>query len=218
MGAIKKAVVSEQPPHSAESDLRSGRPGRALAAALTVAVMAAGYVLIDRQILLLPATLFSGQADRQARPPSPDPASDPAKTETRLTREAIDLLLNSLDVARRQKDADGILRHIAPDAMITIHMKQGAQQQIATLTRDEYRHTLHMSFAFPSANDFTRVSTRVTLAPDERSAKIAIKSTETLHQERRDIIIEGEETLLFTIRNNRPTIVSLEQVVPGDST
>ena len=40
-----------------------------------------------------------------------------------------------------------------------------------------------MEFAFPSANDFARVNTTVTLASDERSAKVSFKSTETLRHE-----------------------------------
>lgn len=118
----------------------------------------------------------------------------------------------------RRKDVDGVLRHIAPDATITIHMKQGTQQQIATLTREEYRKTMAMGFAFPSANDYARVNTTVSLAPDERSAKVSFKSTQTLRQTHRELKIEGEEILVIRLRDDKPVITSLEQVVPGDST
>lgn len=140
------------------------------------------------------------------------------KPEVLLTREAIDLLLDAMDQAIRRKDVDAVIRHIVPDATITIHMRQGAQQQSAALTREEYQKTLAMGFAFPSASDFTRINTTVSLAPDERSAKVSYKSTETLRQPRRDIKIEGEATLIIKIREDKPVITSLEQVVPGDST
>lgn len=147
-----------------------------------------------------------------------DSRSKPFKSDVRLTREGIDLLLDTLDEAVRRKDVDGILRHITHDATITIHLKHGPQQQMALLTRADYRKTLAMSFAFPSAKDFTRTNTSVSLASDERSAKVSFKSTETLLQANREFKTEGEETLIFNIRDGKPMITSLEQTFPGDST
>jgi hypothetical protein len=74
-----------------------------------------------------------------------------------------------------------------------------------------------MEFAFPSANDYTRVNTTVSLAPDERSAKVSYKTTQTLLQSNREFKIEGEETFVVHMLGKRPMIVSLEKVVPGDS-
>ncbi len=147
-----------------------------------------------------------------------EPSTKSSAGEVRLTREGIDRLLDELDRANREKDIDGILRLIAPDATITIHMKQGTQLQSATLTRDDYRKTLAMAFAFPSANDFTRTNTSVSLASDERSAKVSFKSTETLRQANRELKAEGEEILVFSSRDGKAMITSLEQTVPGDST
>ncbi|MBM4139148.1 MAG: hypothetical protein FJ244_06720 [Nitrospira sp.] len=113
-------------------------------------------------------------------PPSaslPNPSLKLSEPKPSLTRTSIDLLLNNLDQAIRPKDVDGILRHIAPDVMITIHMRQEAHQESALLTREEYRKALTMEFTFPSANDFTCVNTTFSLAPDERSAKVLDKST-----------------------------------------
>jgi len=147
-----------------------------------------------------------------------DSQSKPFQGDVRLTREGIDLLLDALDAAVRRKDVDGFLRHIAHDATITIHLKQGPQQQTAMLTREDYRKTLAMSFAFPSANDFTRTTTSVSLTADERSAKVSFKSTETLRQANRKFKTEGEETLVFNISNGKTMITYLEQTFPGDST
>ena len=147
-----------------------------------------------------------------------DSRSKPFQPDVRLTREGIDLLLDALDEAVRRKDVDGVLRHITHDATITIHLKQGPQQQMAMLTREEYRKTLAMSFAFPSASDFTRTNTSVSLGSDERSARVSFKSTETLRQANREFKTEGEETLVFNIRDGKPMITSLEQTFPGDST
>ena len=170
-----------------------------------------GYLGQPTQPVSLPSS-----ADRTGSA-SPGASLQPSRPEVLLTRASIDLLLDALDQAVRRKDVDGVLRHIAPDAAIEIHMKQGSHQQTAGLTREDYRKTLAMEFAFPSANDFTRVNTTVSLAADERSAKVSYKSTETLLQANREIKVEGEETFVVRMRNEKPVIVSLDKVVPGDS-
>lgn len=210
-------LANGRPMQTAKPTMGSSRTHRfAMAAGLTAVVLAIGVAVVDRRIIQSP--LGSPPSTGSTDAPSSHLASKAAQAEVRLTPEAIDQLLNGLDQAKRRKDAEGILRHIAPDAIITIHMKQGSQQQIATLTREEYRATLHMSLAFPSLRDYARVSTNVVLAPDARSAKVSFKFTETLRQASREIKVEGEDTLVFRIRGDKPTIISLEQVFPGDST
>jgi hypothetical protein len=185
-----------------------------LGAAIIVVVL--GYALYSRWLDF--PTPFSPSSAGPTGAASFDVSSHTLKPEVLLTRASIDLLLNELDEAVRKKDVEGVLRHIAPDAVIVIHMKQGSNQQQAGLTRDDYRKTLAMEFDFPSANDFTRLNTTISLAADERSAKVSFKSTETLRQANREFKVEGEETLIVRMRGDKPAIVSLDKVVPGDST
>jgi hypothetical protein len=187
-----------------------------LALGIAMVIAYAGYALLNNHSLV---TKFLPQM------PTSQPSvvlggsqSKPSQPDIHLTREGIDLLLSALDEAVRRKHVDGVLRHITHDATITIHMKQGPQSQAAMLTREDYRKTLAMSFAFPSAHDYTRTNTSVSLASDERSAKVSFKSTETLRQATREFKTEGEETLVVTIRDGKPMITSLEQTFPGDST
>lgn len=151
------------------------------------------------------------------KPATAEPSGKSRGAEVRLTRDEIDKLLDELDRANREKDIDRIIRMIAPDAAITIHMKQGTQVQSATLTRDDYRKTLSMAFAFPSGNDFARTNTSVSVASDERTAKVSFKSSETLRQVNRELKAEGEEILVFSSRDGKVVITSLEHTVPGDS-
>ena len=188
-----------------------------LALGAIVSIGYAGYAIFKNQNLV-PTFLAPHLPTSQPNVVLTDSQAKPVQSDVRLTREGIDRLLDALDEAVRRKDVDGVLRHITHDATITIHLKQGPQQQMAMLTREEYRKTLAMSFAFPSANDFTRTNTSVSLASDERSAKVSFKSTETLRQANREFKTEGEETLVFNIRDGKPMITSLEQTFPGDST
>jgi hypothetical protein len=184
---------------------------------LLLIVIGIGYLFLFKPQGLSTQSFSFSSSVAQPSPSLPNPSLKPSEPETPLTRASIDLLLQDLDQATRQKDVDGILRHIAPEVTVIIHMKQGAHQQSAMLTREEYRKTLTMEFAFPSANDFTRVNTTVSLAPDERSAKVSYKSTQTLLQSNREFKIDGEETLVVRMLGKKPMIVSVEKVVPGDS-
>jgi hypothetical protein len=184
---------------------------------LVIIVMGIGYLYLFKPQGLSTQSFSFSSVVAQPSVSSPNPSLKPSEPETPLTRDSIDHLLNNLDQFIRQKNVDGILRYIAPEATVIIHMKQGTHQQSAMLTREEYRKTLAMEFAFPSANDFTRVNTTVSLAPDERSAKVSYKSTQTLLQSNRAFKIEGEESFVVRLLGNKPMIVSLEKVVPGDS-
>ena len=197
--------------------------GRALTSTIVVGL---GLVIVAGGGGYVLWPMFQGQQARsvssssstvRTQSPPRDPSAAP-KPEVPLTQASIDLFLNNLEDAVKRKDVDGVLRHFAPDAVILIRMKQGNQQQTAKLTREEYRKALASEFAFPSANDFARVNTTVSLAPDERSAKISFKTTETLLQMNREVTIEGDEALIVAMRGNKPTIISLEKGVPGDST
>jgi hypothetical protein len=203
----------------AEKDPSAGfSTWKAIVLLLAISVMAGiGYLMFKAQgsttRFLAPRT-----SSTQTEVTPTNSQAKPVPSDVRLTREGIDGLLNALDEATRQKDVDSVVRHITPDASITIHMMQGSHQQMALLTREEYRKTLAMAFAFPSANDFTRTNTSVSLAADERSAKVSFKSTETLLQANREFKTEGEETLVVNVRDGKPMITSLEQTFPGDST
>ncbi|MBL8052436.1 MAG: nuclear transport factor 2 family protein [Nitrospira sp.] len=189
--------------------------GPVLVTTLTLGLLAVGvYVIFNGQGI--PTTFLSPHTQRTTS--LTEHQSNSRAMDMRLTREGIDRLLGALDDAVRRKDVDGVLRHISHDATITIHMKQGPQHQTALLTRDDYRKTLAMAFAFPSDNDFARTNTSVSLAADERSAKVSFKSTETLRPANHEFKAEGEETLVFTIRDGKPMITSVEQTFPGDST
>ena len=184
---------------------------------LVIVTIGIGYLLFFKPQGLSTQSFSFSSSPAQPSRSSSNPLPKPSEPEPPLTRASIDLLLNNLDQATRQKDVEGILKHLAPEVAVIIHMKQGAHQQSAMLTREEYRKTLAMEFAFPSANDFTRVNTIVSLTPDERGAKVSYKSTQTLLQSNREVKIEGEETFVVRMLGNKPMIVSMEKVVPGDS-
>ncbi len=152
MATVKKSSAGSVAPESRPT----ASPGRNRGLLMGAAVAAAAIALMVgwwkgptslKRALSIPAGLVPKETA------SPEVMSVPVRPETLLTRESIDHVLEALDRAIRLKDVEGVLQYLAPSATITIHMKQGSQQQSASLTRDEYRTTLRMRFAFPSGND-----------------------------------------------------------------
>ncbi|HMS85953.1 MAG TPA: nuclear transport factor 2 family protein [Nitrospira sp.] len=205
---------------SSRQDSAKPSTGRSLKGAVLVTTLTLGLLAVGGYVIFngqgIPTTFLSPHTQPTAS--LTEQQSNSSAMDVRLTRDGIDRLLGTLDDAVRRKDVEGVLRHISYDATITIHLKQGPQHQTALLTRDDYRKTLAMAFAFPSDNDFTRTNTSVSLAADERSAKVSFKSTETLRPANHEFKAEGEETLVLTIRGGKPMITSVEQTFPGDST
>ncbi len=217
MGSTKRDSEDRAVPERERRSSKSYPGSTAFVLGITIVIAAIGYALLSGHGLSTRLFSRSSKPVQTNSPPSDSPSSN-FRPETHLTQEAIDLLLNALDQAIRQKDVEGVLQHIAPDATITVHIRQGSQKQIALLTREEYRRTLAMGFAFPSANDFARVNTSVSFASDGLSAKVSFKSRETLLQADREIPVEEKGTLVLDFREDKPTIISLEKYVQGDST
>lgn len=213
--ALRENETPTSEPWNSAGGARTGVLALGLGVVVAVAV---GVGMVPRLKDLMREPSSSSKASSSARFSS-EPVPPPSvKLEMPLTMGAIEALLADLDQAMWRKDVEGVLRHIAPDAVILIRMKQGDHQQTAVLTREDYRKALAAEFAFPSADDFARENTKIALAPDERSAKISFKTTETLRQADREFTVEGEETLIVTMRGEKPAIISLERDVPGDST
>jgi hypothetical protein len=107
----------------AEKDPSAGfSTWKAIVLLLAISVMAGiGYLMFKAQgsttRFLAPRT-----SSTQTEVTPTNSQAKPVPSDVRLTREGIDGLLNALDEATRQKDVDSVVRHITPDASITIHM------------------------------------------------------------------------------------------------
>lgn len=156
--------------------------------------------------MLPPASPRQSQAVSQPRPSTANES---------VTKEGVEVVLSLIDHAVQKKDADAILRHIAPNATFTIHMQGGTNRPSTSMNRDDYRKTLQMGFAFPGAYEYRRVGTVVEAAPDGQSAKATFRSVETLRQGGREARIESVEVATFRAQGQEPVIVAIEQTVLG---
>jgi ketosteroid isomerase-like protein len=173
--------------------------------------------------------LFSNNqvpVESSARPSTTPPSTSPRQSQIvshpplstangSVTKEGVEVVLSLIDHAVQKKDADAILRHIAPNATFTIHMQRGTNRPSTSMNRDDYRKTLQMGFAFPGTYEYRRVETVVEAAPDGQSAKATFRSVETLRQGGQEARIESVEVATFRAQGQEPVIVAIEQTVLG---
>ena len=93
-----------------------------------------------------PTTTLPQTSPRQSRSVS---QPSPSTANGRVTKEGVEVVLSLIDQAVQKKDANAILRHIAPHASFTMHMQRGDNRQSTSMNRDDYHNTLKTGFAFP---------------------------------------------------------------------
>lgn len=103
-------------------------------------------------------------------------------------------LLADLDDATNRKDTAGMLRPIAPDAVITIDLASGGRRERRAITRPDYEALWRETFAQALRYRFSRVSTKI-VKRDAHTVEVESRIRETLGSEDKARTIELVETL-----------------------
>ncbi len=136
-------------------------------------------------------------------------SSAPGLTENRITA-----VLEKLDRAANERDVEGILMHIAPDAVLHVSV-EGPQQtpQRLVLTRDQYGAILQQGFDVADDYGFLRRTNRIQVAPDGQRAEVESRTLENTTTGGRTTQAESVETTTIELRDGRPMITKLNAVV-----
>lgn len=126
-----------------------------------------------------------------------------------LAEAQVTSLLAELDQAANSRDVDGLVRHVAPDARMTVVVQFSGSEQALTMTREQYRTSLRQSFAMAQEYQWTRMDTEVRLAPDGRKAVARLRGTESITTNGRRLVFALEKELTFSLQGPRPLIVSM---------
>jgi ketosteroid isomerase-like protein len=127
-----------------------------------------------------------------------------------LAEAQVTSLLAELDQAANRRDVDGLVRHVAPDARMTVVVQFSGTEQELTMTRDQYRTSLRQSFAMAQEYQWTRMDTDVRLAPDGRKAVARLQGTESITTNGRRLVFALEKELTFSLQGPQPVIVSMK--------
>lgn len=129
---------------------------------------------------------------------------------SRITDAQIRQILEAIDVAASQKDAEGIVRYFARDCIIHLHMPGPHGRQVLQLDRGEYATSLKESFSTVTEYKYRRAETKIHIAPDGKRARVTGKIYETMIVEDQIIKAVTEHTAIFEHRSGEVFITSLD--------
>jgi hypothetical protein len=90
---------------------------------------------------------------------------EPAKTGDELTQKKIERVIDSLDKALTQLDADKVMSHMAP----SFTFKVSTEEQSRTLSRSEFKAQISKIMTQADSYESTRNAIQVTIADDGNS-------------------------------------------------
>lgn len=127
-----------------------------------------------------------------------------------LAEAQVTSLLAELDQAANRRDVEGLVRHVAPDARMTVVVQFSGTEQELTMTREQYRTSLRQSFAMAQEYQWRRMDTDVRLAPDGRKAVARLQGTESIMTNGQRLVFALEKEFTFALQGPQPLIVSMK--------
>ena len=128
----------------------------------------------------------------------------------RITEAQIRQMLEAIDAAAMERNAEGIVRHFARDCIIRLDMPGPHGRQVLQVDREEYATNLKESFSTLTKYEYRRLETKIHIGPHGRSARVTGKIYETMAVEDRIIKAVTEHTAILEHRSGELLITSLD--------
>ncbi|MFQ5990295.1 MAG: hypothetical protein ACE5K9_10315 [Candidatus Methylomirabilales bacterium] len=132
-----------------------------------------------------------------------------AATE-RITEAQIHQILEAIDAAAMERNAEGIVQYFARDCIIRLEMPGPHGRQVLQVNREEYATSLKESFSTLIKYEYLRMETKIHIGPDGKSARVTGKIYETMTVEDRIIKAVTQHTAIFEHRSGELSITSLD--------
>jgi hypothetical protein len=99
---------------------------------------------------------------------------------TKITESEVLDLLNKIELAAKNKDAEAVVANMSEKAEIKATVTTAGQTQTLKYNRDQYREFLKNSFVQLNNYTYSRQNTRVKIAPDGRTAIVTEEISESM--------------------------------------
>lgn len=129
-----------------------------------------------------------------------------------LTEQRIKNLLEAVDRAANERDADGIIAHMAEDVVIDVSLQLPQEQQKFLLTREQYKSNLQQGYAAAEDYGFLRRVTKIEFAQGGQRAMVQSQTLESVSRSGSTAQIEAEETATWELRGGKPVITKVQAV------
>ena len=131
-----------------------------------------------------------------------------------LTEADIERMLNQIDQAAQNHDAEGVGRHLAPQVKITIDMSAVAPQMpTQRLGKAEYLAQLREGWTQVQHYSYQRGNTRITIAPGGQSASASATVRESLKMQGQMLTSVSDETTLVELIKGQPLATEVRATV-----
>ncbi|MFQ5656074.1 MAG: hypothetical protein ACE5G5_00865 [Candidatus Methylomirabilales bacterium] len=130
----------------------------------------------------------------------------------RITEARIQQILEAIDAAATQRNAEGIVTYFAKDCVIRLDMPGPHGRQLHKVDREQYEANLKQSFSTLTEYEYHRGETKIDIAPDGKTARVTGKIFETMTVEDRIIKSLSQHTAIFEVRSGELLITSLHSI------
>ena len=137
-------------------------------------------------------------------------SSTSCSSDKSITESEVNDVLNKIEVAAKNKDADSIVANMSEKVQIKAIVTASGQTQTLTFNRNQYRDFIKKSFAVGSNYTYSRQKTQVKISPDGRSAIATDEVSESLTVNGQTIRSIGTEVASLTKENGKIVILYLE--------
>ncbi len=131
---------------------------------------------------------------------------------SKINEEQIQTVLEAVDKAANEKNADGILAHMADDVVVKLNVPNGRTSKTFSLNRDQYRRLLEEGYRVAQVYEFGRKGTRIKIARDGKRAKVSSRTYETMRNQNGSQRTDSLETATFELRNGKVVITKVESI------
>ena len=131
-------------------------------------------------------------------------------SEKKITEPEVLDVLNKIEVAAKNKDADAIVANMSEKVQIKATITASGQTQTFTFNREQYRDFIKKSFAAGSNYTYSRQNTQVKISPDGKMAIVTDEVTESMTVSGQVIRSVGTEVATLGRENGKLVIQYLE--------
>jgi len=132
---------------------------------------------------------------------------------TAITENDITAMIDDVERATRDKDSDGVIKHMAPFVIINVSMETPAGMQRIQMSRDQYKELLQKVFSKASLHEYRYENARITISDDRRSAVVETDIIEHIIMEGKETNTTTHEKTVVEIINGKLLVTSLDALV-----
>ena len=133
----------------------------------------------------------------------------PTATAERLTEARIMTMFQQLEASGRARDAGGVARHFAPDAVIRLVMPASAGGQKLEMGVPQYTRMLEQAWAMAESFTYRVEDVVIEIGADGRTAEVSDTTVETMRIQGQTISSRTRERFSVAWRGGRPLVTRL---------